>query len=300
MTPRVSILIPCFDAADTVGDAIRSALAQTLEDVEILVVDDGSRDGTRDVLRSFGARIRWEATPHRGRNPARNLLLAWSRGEWLQYLDADDRLLPTKLERQLAVAGGDADLVVAPCRNEAGRTLRAPDSKDPWQELLAVRLGVTSSNLFRREAVEAAGGWDPTLLAGQEYALMQAMLRRDARVAFHDEPLVVKGRRGASSLWRSDPARARRDGVRNLTGAIRHLEATGELGPAHRRVAAQRLHRIARWYRERGDPYADEVLALVRPLEGPESLRSRLVRRLRAVGRRRGGTSRSWRATPRA
>lgn len=295
MSPRVSILIPCFRSAAFVGDAIRSALAQTWKDAEILVADDGSRDGTLDVLRAFGPTIRWETGPHRGRNPTRNRLLARARGEWLQYLDADDVLAPTKIERQMQIAlRSGADLVVAPCLDEDGSVLHAPCSDDPWEGLLATRLGVTSSNLFRREAVERAGGWDPRRLAGQEYALMQAMLRGGARVAFDAEPLVTKRRRGRESLWRSDRRMAHHESLTNLRGAIGHLEETGALTPARRQVAGRRFFVIARWFRNQGDPFYLELLARARAVDPDGSWTLPALPRgchvaHRVLGRRLGG-----------
>src|SRR6266487_4648219 len=95
-SPLVSVLIPCFNAEKWVGQAISSALAQTWSNKEVLVVDDGSTDGSLEIIRSFGASIRFESGRNRGANVARNRLLELAKGEWLQYLDADDYLLKTK------------------------------------------------------------------------------------------------------------------------------------------------------------------------------------------------------------
>src|SRR5260370_4039681 len=96
----ISILIQYLNAERWVGQAVESALGQTWAEKEVIVVDDGSQDGSLDVIKSFGGRIRWETGPNRGGNVARNRLLELARGEWLQYLDADDYLLPLKIERQ--------------------------------------------------------------------------------------------------------------------------------------------------------------------------------------------------------
>src|SRR3984957_14870258 len=101
MMPLVSILIPCYNAERWVAQAIESALRQTWPEKEIIVVDDGSTDASLAIIQSFGDRIRWETGPNRGGNVARNRLLDLARGEWLQYLDADDYLLPLKIERQV-------------------------------------------------------------------------------------------------------------------------------------------------------------------------------------------------------
>ena len=104
MTPLVSILIPCFNAERWIAQAIESALAQTWPEKEVIVVDDGSTDRSLDVIRRFDGRIRWETGPNRGGNAARNRLLELARGDWLQYLDADDYLLPEKVARQVEFA----------------------------------------------------------------------------------------------------------------------------------------------------------------------------------------------------
>src|SRR5678815_984429 len=101
LPPLVSILIPCYNAERWIRQCIESALDQTYPNKEVIVVDDGSKDASLEVIKSFGDRIRWETGPNRGGNAARNRLLQLAKGEWLQYLDADDYLLPEKISRQM-------------------------------------------------------------------------------------------------------------------------------------------------------------------------------------------------------
>ena len=128
-SPLVSILIPCYNAEQWVGQAIESALAQTWRDKEVLVVDDGSTDGSLEIIRSHGDRIRFESGPNRGANVARNRLLELSHGEWLQYLDADDYLLDDKISGQLASV---------PNRNSAD-VIFSPMTMEYWQDGRPVR-----------------------------------------------------------------------------------------------------------------------------------------------------------------
>ena len=81
-TPLISIVIPCYNAERYVGEAIRSALSQTYPNVEIIVIDDGSTDGSLDVIRSFGGAIRWETGPNRGGCAARNREFRWPAANW--------------------------------------------------------------------------------------------------------------------------------------------------------------------------------------------------------------------------
>src|SRR5690348_13396065 len=100
--PRVSVVIPSYNSAQYVGAAIESVLVQTVPDVEILVVDDGSKDATREVVARYGDRARYLYQENAGVAVARNHGIRESSGEWIGFLDADDTWLPQKLERQLA------------------------------------------------------------------------------------------------------------------------------------------------------------------------------------------------------
>ncbi len=100
--PLVSIIIPCFNARRYVSQAIQSALGQTYGNFEVIVVDDGSTDDSLQIIKSFGEAIRWESGPNRGGAAARNIGLALSKGEYVQFLDADDVLFPSKITCHLS------------------------------------------------------------------------------------------------------------------------------------------------------------------------------------------------------
>ena len=99
----VSLVIATFNHARVLAEAIDSALSQTLDPVEVVVVDDGSTDDTPTVLARYAARIRVLRQPNRGLAAARNAGLAATRGSYVAFLDADDVLAPTKLAEQVAV-----------------------------------------------------------------------------------------------------------------------------------------------------------------------------------------------------
>lgn len=111
--PRVSVVIPTYNHREFVGQAIRSALEQTYVDLEIIVVDDGSQDGTREEVERFGDRIRYVWQENRGLSGARNTGILASRGEFIGLLDSDDLYLPTFVETLVGFldAQPDADAV---------------------------------------------------------------------------------------------------------------------------------------------------------------------------------------------
>lgn len=197
---RVSILIPCYNAEGWVAQAIESALAQTWGDKEVIVVDDGSTDGSVEVIRGFEGRIRWESGPNRGGGSARNRLLALATGEWLQYLDADDFLLPEKISRQAAfvAAHPEVDVLCSPTQWEkilegeiVSVETRFPEDRDPWAMLAGWHLPQTGGPLWRRAALESVGGWKVGQPCCQEHELYQRLLEAGRNFAFNDECLAV-------------------------------------------------------------------------------------------------------------
>ena len=101
--PRVSVIIPTYNRAALVCKAIDSVLEQTFSDYEILVIDDGSTDGTESAVAGYGQRVRYFWQENRGMSAARNRGIDLARGEYLALLDSDDLWMPFKLELMVAV-----------------------------------------------------------------------------------------------------------------------------------------------------------------------------------------------------
>jgi glycosyltransferase involved in cell wall biosynthesis len=110
--PTVSIVIPCHNGRRFVGDAIRSALGQTYRAIEVIVIDDGSTDDSVSVIRAFGDAVRCQVIRNQGAAAARNIGAGLATGELVQFLDADDLLHPTKLERMVPLAQEDCAAMV--------------------------------------------------------------------------------------------------------------------------------------------------------------------------------------------
>ena len=106
-TPTVSVIIPVFNTADYLAQALESVLNQTLQDLEIIAVDDGSTDGSPEVLKSFGDKIRIITQPNSGQGAARNRAFAQARGEFVYFMDSDDIILPQTLETCVEICRKD-------------------------------------------------------------------------------------------------------------------------------------------------------------------------------------------------
>ncbi len=244
----VSVVIPAYNAEGFVEEAVRSALAQTHAPLEVICVDDGSTDGTLGVLRALERErpdlVRVLHQPNAGAPAARNRGLAEARGEYVQFLDADDLLLPTKLEHQTALAAERRpDLVIGAYRYVPFEPGAFPEGElapnaDPWLDLLAGRQGITPSSLWRRQTVLDVGGWEEGRRACQDSELNFRLLRSGAHVAT-DGAVHTVVRRRSGSVWRRDPLASVSAWLDLRLAAVRFLQDEGAY-TAERRAAAQR------------------------------------------------------------
>ncbi|MBS0305635.1 MAG: glycosyltransferase family 2 protein [Proteobacteria bacterium] len=199
--PTVSVVVPAYNAAAFVGRAVDSVLAQSGVDYELLVVDDGSSDGTVAVLAAYGDRLRVLVQANAGPAAARNRGLHEARGRYVAFLDADDWWLPEKLARQVALLDGRPEIgfcstatrVVTEGGAPAGEWPCVPGER-PLLETLFVRSaavsGSTSGVLARRELLLGAGGFDEALRGFEDPDLWMRLAAR-AGYACIDEPLTV-------------------------------------------------------------------------------------------------------------
>lgn len=178
MKPLVSILIPAYNAEQTIAYTIESALAQTWPRREIIVVNDGSTDRTLEIVQRYASKqVRVISSENRGCSAANNLALQHAQGDFIQELDSDDLLAPDKIERQLAALAPDDNrriLLSSPWASFYYRTRNAKFVRNSlWEDLsptewLLRKMGQNiymqnATWLVSRELAEAAGPWDERL-----------------------------------------------------------------------------------------------------------------------------------------
>jgi glycosyltransferase involved in cell wall biosynthesis len=256
MSPLVSILVPCFNAERWIAQAIESALAQTWPEKEVIVVDDGSTDRSLDIIKRFDGRIRWETGPNRGSNATRNRLLALARGEWLQYLDADDYLLPEKLARQVEFAREHPNVAViyspvAWKRVENGTVVCTetpiPEPRDPWILLALWHFPQTGGVLWRKAAIESVGGWRVGQPCCQEHELCCRLLEADAHFEYCAACLAVyRDLEHSGRITRKPRDEFVRQRLVILDRVERHLEQRSLLTPLRRQAVNDARHELAR------------------------------------------------------
>ncbi|HET8651947.1 MAG TPA: glycosyltransferase family A protein [Gaiellaceae bacterium] len=164
----ISVIVTVYNAAPYLGEAIDSVLAQTYRPFELIVLDDGSTDGSGDVAQQYGSAVRFTRQERQGLGAARNAAVALADGSYLAFLDADDRFLPEKLERQMEVLDADAgtDMVfghvtefVSPDIDEsAAARLREPVHDVAWR--------MPNLMLVRRGSFDEVGPFSTTLRVG--------------------------------------------------------------------------------------------------------------------------------------
>lgn len=194
-SPLVSVLIPCHNAEKYIGETLESVFRQTWTNLEVVVVDDGSADSSRDMVARFArGNLRLVSQENAGASAARNHAFRVSRGEFVQFLDADDIISPEKIELQVQRLAGNSRAVASAAwgrfYGSTDTTVFAPDPN--WRDLdpiawLTLSRAAGEGMLFPalwlvpRAVAEAAGQWDETLsLNDDEEYFTRVLLHADA------------------------------------------------------------------------------------------------------------------------
>lgn len=235
--PRVSVLIGCWNNAETLPRAIDSILSQTVEDLELIVVDDGSTDATPEVVRAVSdPRLRRLALEHLGISPSLNRGLKDARAQLVAIQDADDWSLPERLERELEVLDSRPEVAVVGARmrevDEAGRELVPRTSfatGDVGRALMRFNPIPNSCAAFRREAALAVGGYDPRYRYAMDHDLWLRLA--DRHIVFTlDEVLAVRRMGGSNVAARKERAQLRETLVIRAATLRRRRTLSGAAG----------------------------------------------------------------------
>jgi glycosyltransferase involved in cell wall biosynthesis len=255
--PLVSILIPAFNAQEWIADTLRSAIAQTWERTEIIVIDDGSSDQTLGVARQFESKgVKVITQKNQGAAAARNKAFSLCKGDYIQWLDADDLLAPDKIALQME-ASGSCPSKRTLLSSEWGRFLyrrrRAKFTPTAlWRDLSPVEWLLckmeqnvymqTSTWLVSRELSEAAGAWNTRLLGDDDGEYFCRVLLQSDGIRFVPDAKVYYRECGAGSLsyvghsdrkmealWRSmllhiDYLQSMEDSERTRVACVKYLQ----------------------------------------------------------------------------
>jgi glycosyltransferase involved in cell wall biosynthesis len=294
--PLVSVIMPAYNAAAFVADAIESALAQDYRPIEVLVADDGSADDTAAVVRAYGERVRYLHQANAGPAAARNLAIEHAAGRYLAFLDADDVWHPHKLAVQVPLMEREPQLGICGARTKAFRDLRelAWEEPDPDAERVPVDAAAvivknrfsTSTVIARTDAVREAGGFDADIFGPEDWDLWRRITRRhpgmnldavlagyrerDESISSNAARMLANNRKVLRKSFADNPGLSWRTRMRALS--YLHLDATLEyLGSVAFPAARHLTLSLALWPMPLGrdccKPLTRAKLALRLPLE---------------------------------
>lgn len=214
--PLVSILIPCYNAETWIAQCLESALGQSYSNKEIIVVDDGSTDNSLEIIKKFSQKIYFETQTNQGGNAARNRLLQLSQGDWIQYLDADDYLLPNKVKHHVdfVKTHPEVDIVFSPSIFEyvdshaqtvlSQEVLAIPEPHDVPVLLARWYLPQTGSPLWRKQALLDIGGWKKDQPCCQEHELYLRLFKAGKSFQYCSDAESIYRQWSSSTVCKKD------------------------------------------------------------------------------------------------
>lgn len=235
--PLISVIMPCFNAAPFLREAVDSVLAQTHPSVELIVIDDGSNDRSREMLREYGNQLTVLEQANRGPYPARNLGLAHAKGELVAFLDADDWWSPDFLEKLHAALGDRPDVTLAYCgwQNVGDGIQTSPylppeyENGDPVDAFIRTCPWPIHAALVKRSLVDRLGGFSERRYSSMDYDFWLRALALSRCFARVPEVLAFYRWHGPNQVsaikWRQvlDALAAQRDFIRNNPDLVAHI-----------------------------------------------------------------------------
>ncbi len=263
-TKLVSVIIPCFNTERWIKEAIDSCLEQTHSHLEIIVIDDGSTDGSLEIIKGFQGAITWETGANRGGNYARNRGFVLSKGEYIQYLDGDDYLLPDKISQQLYFLEQiQADIVYGDVRYQYHTTEGAIYQEDAtfWgisgehedflESLLAYGCLPPMAYLLKRQVIANSLGWDESLPAAQDRDFLISLMLSNPHLRVKYQPSVgsIYRRYGDITVSTASKPRLVHSFCRVLAKAESSLQNSDRLSGRYIKALATCYYRMSQEYK---------------------------------------------------
>ena len=194
--PQITVVIPAYNAEKTIATALRSVFDQTLRPAEVIVVDDGSTDGTTRVVQTFAPDVTLLRQTNSGPAAARNHGIREAKSEWIALIDADDSWMPRKLEKQAKLLADDVALVHS-------NVVDSFDQGSPevtFEELWEGNVIGTSTVVLNKQVFDEVGGFDErrSLIGVEDYNLWLRIAATGKRIRTLQEPLSIYSRTDAS------------------------------------------------------------------------------------------------------
>ncbi len=282
--PGVTVVIPCYNSRAYLGEALDSALDQDYENLEVIVIDDGSTDGSHEIIERYADRVRSVRTPNRGVSAARNLGISMATGTYLQFLDSDDLILPGKIRRQVeTLETTGADAVIGDYLRLVGSDRIAPlnvhrrESFDSIDEFVMYTLHLIGRCLYRTGIVREAGGFPP-FRRSEDFAFHFQLIAIGARWVYEPDRRFLyrahddQDRLGSLAALRRHPdePRERLRHVENVLREHRRFDDTA------RRALSYDSYKLAASFYSIGMPdFGDTYLEIARGYWSPPVVRGR-------------------------
>ena len=242
--PTFSAVVPVYEGAHMVAEAVASVLDQTVPACEVIIADDGSTDDLAGALMPFSDRVTVLHQAHKGLAAARNLALFHAKGEFIAHCDADDAFLPRYLEAmgKLVMARPDLDIFSRTCYLERdgkpdGLTRTPENLNFPEDQRLGILHGsfLGGSAVFRRQRLIDLGGYDESLLCAEDYDAWARMIFAGSRAALLLDPLAIRREHEGSLSTRTDLC------AQGVITTLTKLMQRNDLSPAERALARKRI-----------------------------------------------------------
>ena len=230
--PLVSVIIPCYNVEEYIEECIDSDISQSYQNIEIICIDNNSTDDTFKILKKSASKydeIILLKEFSAGAPYARNKGLEVAKGEWIQFLDADDLILEDKIKGQIKLVSKDIGFVFSPFKIRQVNGIESLSEKmnlieDDFHLLITNNLGITSSNLYKKNLLVEIGGWNTQLNSSQETDLMFRLLKIDAKPLLDNRYETIIQKRIQGQISQQNPTNKWRTYIEVRFSVLRWLK----------------------------------------------------------------------------